>query len=84
MLYPVELQAHRLVSPGKRRPIGAVVGVNGFEPLTFCSQSRRATRLRHTPPRAEPAGGMITLAGVWEVGTTSLPGILPGYVAGSA
>ena len=25
------------------------VGVTGFEPATFCSQSRRATRLRHTP-----------------------------------
>ncbi len=26
-----------------------LVGVEGFEPPTFCSQSRRATRLRYTP-----------------------------------
>lgn len=26
-----------------------VVGAEGFEPPTFCSQSRRATRLRYTP-----------------------------------
>jgi hypothetical protein len=26
-----------------------VVGVEGFEPPTSCSQSRRATRLRYTP-----------------------------------
>jgi hypothetical protein len=28
------------------------VGAPGFEPGTSCSQSRRATRLRHAPPRA--------------------------------
>ena len=27
-----------------------MVGVEGFEPPTSCSQSRRATRLRYTPP----------------------------------
>src|SRR2546428_11076269 len=27
-----------------------LVGVRGFEPPTPCSQSRCATRLRHTPP----------------------------------
>ena len=27
----------------------AMVGVEGFEPPTSCSQSRRATRLRYTP-----------------------------------
>lgn len=26
-----------------------MVGVTGFEPATFCSQSRRSTRLSHTP-----------------------------------
>ena len=26
-----------------------LVGAKGFEPPTFCSQSRRATKLRHTP-----------------------------------
>ncbi len=31
-----------------------MVGVEGFEPPTSCSQSRRATRLRYTPKsRAE-------------------------------
>ena len=28
-----------------------LVGVKGFEPPTSCSQSRRATRLRYTPPQ---------------------------------
>lgn len=37
MLYPAELQAQ------------IVVGVERFELPTFCSQSRRATRLRYTP-----------------------------------
>jgi hypothetical protein len=30
-------------------PLAILVGVEGFEPPTFCSQSRRATRLRYTP-----------------------------------
>ena len=25
------------------------VGLTGFEPATFCSQSRRATKLRYSP-----------------------------------
>ena len=28
---------------------GLMVGVQGFEPWAFCSQSRRATKLRYTP-----------------------------------
>ncbi len=32
-----------------RRILLRVVGVEGFEPPTSCSQSRRATRLRYTP-----------------------------------
>ena len=65
MLYPVELQAHRGANNDSGGLFGAVVGVNGFEPLTFCSQSRRATRLRHTPPpcrastRHDNTGGEI-------------------------
>ena len=31
-----------------------MVGAAGFEPATFCSQSRRATRLRYTPRVAKP------------------------------
>jgi uncharacterized protein len=34
---------------GLGAPRGPVVGVRGFEPPTFCSRSRRATRLRYTP-----------------------------------
>ena len=37
MLYPSELMAR------------CMVGVKGFEPSTFRSQSGRATKLRHTP-----------------------------------
>lgn len=28
-----------------------MVGVQGFEPWAFCSQSRRATKLRYTPEK---------------------------------
>ncbi len=28
---------------------GLFVGLTGFEPATFCSQSRRATKLRYSP-----------------------------------
>ena len=35
--------------PGFRRPEGRSVGVTGFEPAAFRSQSGRATKLRHTP-----------------------------------
>ncbi len=33
--------------------MGVLVGAAGFEPATFWSQTRRATRLRYAPP--EPA-----------------------------
>ncbi len=49
-----------------RRPLSTsterkVVGEEGFEPPTSCSQSRRATRLRYTPKRREtpPRGGSL-------------------------
>ncbi len=49
VLYPVELRA--LGTESRRRTRGnGMVGVEGFEPPTSCSQSRRATRLRYTPP----------------------------------
>src|SRR5215203_3118966 len=35
------------LSPGQS--IGSMVGETGFEPATLCSQSRCATRLRHSP-----------------------------------
>ncbi len=41
-----------------------MVGVEGFEPPTSCSQSRRATRLRYTPavnlPRFPPKGRLLS------------------------
>ncbi len=58
MLYPVELRAHNAVMLQARRSgrnavlrahVPEVVGVEGFEPPTPCSQSRCATRLRYTP-----------------------------------
>ncbi len=42
LLYPVELRA-------PRRSGRQMVGAEGFEPPTPCSQSRCATRLRHAP-----------------------------------
>ena len=38
-----------------------MVGVEGFEPPTSCSQSRRATRLRYTPETSEQKGCRSTL-----------------------
>ncbi len=63
VLYPVELRARawseqRASAPVRNpaAPVGAtkyrnryLVGVEGFEPPTPCSQSRCATRLRYTP-----------------------------------
>jgi hypothetical protein len=46
MLYPAELRAHAL----QQYRFIRVVGAEGFEPPTLCSQSRCATRLRHAPP----------------------------------
>ena len=43
MLYPVELRAPSCISNVR------LVGAEGFEPPTLCSQSRCATRLRHAP-----------------------------------
>ena len=37
------------LSYGRILDLLKVVGVEGFEPPTFCSQSRRATGLRYTP-----------------------------------
>jgi hypothetical protein len=59
LLYPAELRAPiecaskpafgRPKRRHRKRPGGQLVGVEGFEPPTSCSQSRRATRLRYTP-----------------------------------
>ncbi len=51
VLYPGELRAV-LRSRGRVR----LVGVRGFEPPTSCSQSKRATRLRYTPRKADSTG----------------------------
>ena len=49
----------------QRMPGHVMVGVEGFEPPTSCSQSRRATRLRYTPvlqsPRVRP-GELVIVA----------------------
>ena len=42
------------LSYGRKAERFGLVGVEGFEPPTFCSQSRRATRLRYTPIRLHP------------------------------
>ena len=52
VLYPVELRAHR----------GNLVGAEGFEPPTLCSQRRCATRLRHAPPEPFAEGDLLGLA----------------------
>ena len=56
MLYPIELRALTrncaLNHPAPTAETANLVGVEGFEPPTSCSQSRRATRLRYTPEYA--------------------------------
>src|SRR5919106_3710599 len=42
----------RTCRPQARKNEARMVGVRGFEPPTSCSQSKRATRLRHTPKKA--------------------------------
>ena len=70
MLYPDELQA---LKPKHAVNIFAaecrwkVVGVERFELPTFCSQSRRATRLRYTPISHHLARGGIILSETYEV-----------------
>ena len=46
--------AHQQFLPGEQKSLNSLiflVGVVRFELTTLCSQSRCATRLRHTPPR---------------------------------
>ena len=50
VLCPVELRAHCFPA----LPVPCLVGVEGFEPPTHCSQSNCATRLRYTPTSPEP------------------------------
>ncbi len=49
MLYPDELQALRRFLQVDLASLNVVVGAEGFEPPTPCSQSRCATRLRYAP-----------------------------------
>ena len=35
-----------------------LVGVTGFEPATFWSRTKRATKLRYTPKKMEPMWGL--------------------------
>ena len=49
-----------------------MVGMTGFEPATSCSQSRRATRLRHIPTLSDRAAttqvrGSSTIIAEWHV-----------------
>src|SRR5690242_20942799 len=44
-----DLQASKFAQPQCCPNGKGMVGAAGFEPATFCSQSRRATRLRYAP-----------------------------------
>ena len=46
---PIELQGNIFNYYDNAICFIAIVGLTGFEPATFCSQSRRATKLRHNP-----------------------------------
>ena len=44
-------------NPQSLTPCGVLmVGVAGFEPATFCSRSKRATKLRYTPKNGANKG----------------------------
>ena len=81
MLYPVELRAltpELCTEPAWRVTTNRenLVGVEGFEPPTSCSQSRRATRLRYTPVTPDPpknADKLTFRAGVDAQLNTGLP-----------
>ena len=45
-----------------------MVGVEGFEPPTSCSQSRRATRLRYTPNTEASAPRGAKFTGIANIG----------------
>ena len=60
MLYPAELRAHAL----QQYRFIRVVGAEGFEPPTLCSQSRCATRLRYSPTGVDDgASGFCAVVG---------------------
>ena len=66
LLYPVELRAPNWTAAPTSAALqleeqpDAVVGVEGFEPPTPCSQSRCATRLRYTPRDIAQQGHLPT------------------------
>ena len=51
------------------------IGATGFEPMTFCSQSRRATRLRHAPSKNRSLSSQVERGiGIQMIGR-SRPGV---------
>ena len=46
---PGTMRPDRVTAPGAVNTPAQLVGVAGFEPATYCSQSSCATRLRYTP-----------------------------------
>jgi hypothetical protein len=92
VLYPVELRARGAhdsqtdrsehAAAGSARCGPKLVGVEGFEPPTSCSQSRRATRLRYTPP---PSGdwGETSASSRPAIVRTSGPDVNAAYAIGN-
>ena len=59
-MIPATVQPTHPIAPPRGGPRGGgLVGVEGFEPPTSCSQSRRATRLRYTPHSTAARGSRI-------------------------
>ncbi len=58
LIHEPQATSHKPQATSHRR---RVVGAPGFEPGASCSQSRRATKLRHAPPRGVivPAAGRL-------------------------
>lgn len=46
------------------RACSETLGTTGFEPATYCSQSSRATKLRHVPKLRRTGGALSNIAWV--------------------
>ena len=66
-----ETDNRRLASRSRTSSGRRLVGETGFEPATLCSQSRCATRLRHSPPSPK------ALAGKPPANPAGLPAVAP-------
>ena len=56
---PVASRRYTQIEPFSVSAVFKMVGASGFEPETFCTPSKRATRLRYAPMGLSPAKQMV-------------------------